>query len=538
MELLDLEIPAHKTLSGKKERVQLEVDSNINDQQIENLLVKEKVIKGIALSNASDSTIFDTGADIEKDNPPPIDGMKLPHPTTDFGRTRTEKIVQGLPDLFGTLGATLMPPLTALKASQFLNKVTPKNADVAADAAIPIPGLGQLLTKAGGFTARNAIRFSPNVAGATAGGFMGGIAENMAEKRVFSKLASGDLELPSERDFYDAFENAKKSAGEQFKLELAGSAIFGSFNKLLGPNAENLTKQGRRVLEWARKNDLPIIPSKVTGAPGVIETVADLFLGSGRSITKDRLKSISGILEAPRDQVDSFIGRALNLDKKRFLNKDPVTGKLVAGAMSKSEQQALDTIQSILQSSILEDTAKAGINVNTMQGAKQGGSSLVISGDKLLQNLSNARKSGLLKDVPKESIEALENLALYAKVNGGPARSGSIAKEALDPTVGFATAGATGAIAFPLVTGNEGIAGTNATYGEVATTAAVMATITAVAASTLDSRGFMNRWLTNGFVDSQTAREMVRLTSRYGTIEGRDAVNEHIVPKLEGMNAL
>jgi len=421
---------------------------------------------------------------------------RAPGMVMDYVKQNKEPLMKMLPDIAAT-ALTLTPwgaPMAPAKAANFVASKTPAALPLISDLLMPM-GLDILARKGAATLATNAIRFAPSIAASGIGGAGGAVVRDLNDKKVLSELK----DEPTEEQIKTIFDRAAGESGRQMMLEIGGDAVYRGFEKLFLPNAELLTQEGERVIRFARENKLPLLPGTTTGTKNWAASIIESFAPSGY-VVKQRTEAMAKLLEAPVEDSSAFIWKLMQQEGKD-ISKEAATNP------------KFRSIVKIIQDSMDDMTGLQKISNQKAPGM----SGYILNGSKLLKNLQGADKW-----MDKESLVALENLALYAKavhrdINQFALGSASITKgfQAVPQAVNVAT---TGLILAPLVTsyGQERdqpslkIGPIDATVGETAVAIAAFPIAAFLADSITNPRSNLFRWVTTGAVDGKILKNMIR----------------------------
>jgi hypothetical protein len=400
-----------------------------------------------------------------------------------------------LPDIAATAASMAFPPMAEARALQMLSKVTPGTMGRIYE--IMTPGaIGALVTGTTKAVAKNAIRFSPSIAASGVGGFTGSIAEDLVERDALRKLG----QVPPQDEFDAIFEKATKEGGKQMMFEVAGIPIFRGFEMLFAPNAWKLARQNKQFIKFVQENDLPVLPGAANDDPGVWEGILEAF-GFGGRVIKGRAEAMAKIIEYNPEDTASFINKTLQLEQRPL--EEIAVNKLTTN------------IRDVLMQSVTP-IPRQGLG-NQM---KPGLNGVIIDGQKLTDNLNAARDRLVELGASKQQMEALENLAVYAKgvknhvynyANNAP-----MITEYFRQAPGPITSLVTGGLLLSLYTGKEGIdlfpgaLEGGATTPELLGASILIPTMTWFADSISHGKGGLFKFFTEGAISSSHARELVR----------------------------
>lgn len=453
---------------------------------------------------------------------------RAPGMVLDYLKQNKEPLLKLLPDAAAT-AATLTPwgaPLQAARATNIISK-TPAAIPMISDLLLPL-GLDLLVRKGASTIASNAIRFAPSIAAAGVGGFGGSLAQQaLEEKQTFASLE----DAPDEKTLTEIFDQAAGETSRQMMLEIGGNAVYRGFEKLFLPNAERISETGERVIKFARENDLPLLPSKATGTKGITESIIEAFAPSGYAV-RGRVEAMAKLLEAPLDDSTAFIWKLMGLEGKNIQKE--LADSTILGAGGKPIESVFKPVNDIIQKSLTELPGLQKIGNEMTPGM----SGYVLNGDALLNGIRAGLESGALKDVPKESIVALENLALYAKavhrdINQYAMGAASVTK-GFQGSPGISSAIATGLVFSPLFTGRRGddsgfeMGPIDATAVETGLAIAAFPISAFLAASITNPKSNLFRWVSTGVVDQKILKNLIRADI---SATGRMVAREHTEEK-------
>ena len=391
-------------------------------------------------------------------------------------------------------------------------------------------GAKSLITKPAGYVAKR----GGAITGAGTGAFTGSMTEDLIEQGfpVDDEGNFSQVELDQMMD--KGFDSAQDFA----KWELGGQVIFSGLHKLASPFAKKMGEEGVKVKEWAAKIlkesnfKLPVIPSGLKGGAEIkwVEALTDAF-NFGRKSKEQYMKLIRILQPEQAGGINSLL--------KTVLTKGVDEGAMVQATkpitflgqtfkpLTKQEKVAKSVLDDIFSQttnpklySKVQGLDKIGTNLPPQ-------STLIINTDELLLGINKAKKAGKFDDLDPSVLNNLENLWLYLKSQSKPIANIMEGRGPIEP-IGhkgtYTKLASYFALSVPLML-DENYKPTFIGHGadkrsiasgvqaeEVWTAATVPLLMGMLSRSMLKPHGLMNRFFSDGFINTKTAKEILRYT--------------------------
>ncbi len=391
-------------------------------------------------------------------------------------------------------------------------------------------GAKSLITKPAGYVAKR----GGAITGAGTGAFTGSMTEDLIEQGFPVDDEGNFSKVKLDQMMDKGFDSAQDFA----KWELGGQVIFSGLHKLASPFAKKIGEEGIKVKDWAAKIlresnfKLPVIPSGLKGGGEIkwIEALTDAFNFGKRS--KEQYMNLIRVLQPEKaDGINSLLKAVLTkgIDEGKMIPSDKPISFLgqTFKPLTKQEQVAKNVLDDIFNPKTNKELYSKIEGVGKIASDVPAQSTLIINTDELLNSINRAKKAGKFDDLDPSVLNNLENLFLYLRSQSKPIANimeGRGPVEPLGHKGTYTKLASYFALSVPLMLdenykptfighgADQRPIASGVQAGEVVSLSTVPLLMGMLSRSMLKPHGLMNRYFSDGFINTKTAKELLRYT--------------------------